>query len=102
MGKNSNSTGHIYRVSFKEPPYDYCGEQCDFFFGSLSAIYEQFDRNDIGCGVARLWNLGVSEGKPYIGRRCTITREAVVRKKRKTVPVAAPKSSDNNLPQNEK
>ncbi len=98
MGKNSNSAGHIYRVSFKEPPYEFYGEQCDFFFGSLSAIYEQFDRNDIGCSVNRLWNLGVSDGKAYHGRRCTITREDVLRKKRKLAPVAARNPSDNNLP----
>jgi len=98
MEKNSKNTEHIYRVSFKEPPYDFYGEQCDFFFGSLSAIYEQFDRNDIGCSVERLWNLGVSDGNTYNGRRCTITREDVLRKKRRNAPIAAPNLSDNNLP----
>lgn len=72
---------YIYRVSFNEPPYDYCGEKCDFFFGSLSAIYEQFDHNDIGCKVETLWRHKITPDNPYRGRKCTITQEPVIRKK---------------------
>ena len=73
----------IYRVSFNEPPADFYGEQCDFFFTSLAAIYDQFDKQEIGCQVERLWNLKISPDKPYVGRKCTITKEPLGRKKHK-------------------
>lgn len=74
---------HIYRVNFAEPPIS--GDpRCDFYFHSLSAIYEQFTVEQIGCAVANLWNTGVSGGAVYENRRRTvrITREEVARKHR--------------------
>lgn len=65
--------GFIYRVTFREPP-EQTGER-DFFFTSLSAIYERFSPEQIGCKVSRLWNIGVSDGNPYTGAKATITRE---------------------------
>lgn len=76
---------YIYRVSFKEPPVLADGSQADktdFFFTSLAAIYDQFDKRDIGCQVARLWNLKITPDSPYRGRKCTITKEPVARKRR--------------------
>ena len=76
---------YIYRVSFKEPPALADGspaEKTDFFFSSLAAIYDQFDKRDIGCQVARLWNLKITPENPYQGRKCTITTEPVARKRR--------------------
>lgn len=70
---------HIYRVAFHEPPIEN-DERKDFFFSSLSAIYEDFTSEQIGCKVSRLWNIGVSDGVPYRGRKCTITREQFRRK----------------------
>lgn len=69
---------HIYRVSFREPVDD----KTDHFFGSLSAIYETFSPEQIGCKVSRLWNLKITLESPYIGRKCTITKEPFIRKKR--------------------
>ncbi|MCM1168310.1 MAG: hypothetical protein NC324_00045 [Bacteroides sp.] len=40
-----------------------------------------FTKAEIGCKVERLWAVGVSDGKPYEGRKCTITREEVHRKR---------------------
>lgn len=74
----------IYRVSFKEPPVLADGskaDKTDFFFTSLAAIYDQFDKRDIGCQVARLWNLKITPDNPYRGRKCTITKEPVARKR---------------------
>jgi hypothetical protein len=68
---------HIYRVSFKEP----VGGKKDYFFTSLSAIFTNFAPSDIGCRVQRLWNIKITEDKPYIGRKCTITKERIMRKK---------------------
>ena len=67
---------YIYRVSFKEPVND----KWDYFFGSLSAIYDTFSAEQVGCKVSRLWNLKITPETPYIGRRCTISKEPVKRK----------------------
>lgn len=71
--KDKALCGFIYRVTFKEPPTE-TGER-DFFFTSLSAIYERFSPEQIGCKVSRLWNLNVSGGNPYRGAKVTVTRE---------------------------
>lgn len=72
----------IYRVEFKEPPLLGVDERTEFYFHSLAAIYEVFTARQIGCKVTRLWNIGVSHGNPYEGRRCRITREHIFRKRR--------------------
>lgn len=75
---------YIYRVSFKKPPFEGEGEpagKTEFFFGSLSAIYDMFSSDEIGCKVQRLWNIKITEENPYIGRKCTITKEVLKRKK---------------------
>ncbi len=79
--KDKARCGFIYRVTFKEPP-EQSGE-LDFFFTSLSAIYERFSPEQIGCKVNRLWKIGVSDGKPYEGRLCRVTRETILRKTQK-------------------
>jgi hypothetical protein len=68
---------HIYRVSFKEP----IDGKTDWFYCSLSAIFTNFAPEEIGCGVRRLWNLKITENNPYIGRKCTISKEQLIRKK---------------------
>lgn len=70
---------HIYRVAFKEPPIE-GNDRTDFFYTSLSAIYEEFTPEQIGVRVSRLWNIGVSRGVPYEGGLCRITREALTSK----------------------
>ena len=65
---------HIYRVAFYEPPIQ-DDDRTEFFFTSLSAIYEEFTPDQVGCKVTRLWNIGVSGGIPYEGAKCKITRE---------------------------
>jgi hypothetical protein len=69
---------HIYRVSFPEP----VNGKTEFFFGSLSAIFTTFTPAQIGCGVRRLWNIGITPDNPYNGRKCAITKEPLTRKKR--------------------
>lgn len=65
---------HIYRVAFNEPPIEE-DDRTEFYFTSLSAIYEEFTPEQVGCKVSRLWNIGVSGGTPYEGAKCKITRE---------------------------
>mgnify|MGYP001038204811 CR=1 FL=1 len=67
-------TGSIYKVRFTEPPLK-DDDRTEFFYSSLSAIFEDFTPEQVGCGVRRLWNLQIAQGKPYVGRLCQITRE---------------------------
>lgn len=69
----------IYRVAFNEPPIQ-GDDRREFFFSSLSAIYEMFTHKQVGCKVTRLWNMGVSQGNPYNGKLCQITRETLTSK----------------------
>jgi hypothetical protein len=68
------TTGNIYKVSFREPPLA-GDDRTDFYFTSLSAIFDTLTPEQVGCGVKRLWNLQVSQGKRYEGRLCKITKE---------------------------
>lgn len=73
--------GHIYRVTFKR---EQAGENSwydDYFFTSLSAIYDTFSAEQVGCKVSRLWNLKITPENPYVGRKCTITKELLSRKR---------------------
>ena len=92
---------YIYRVEFKVPPLS-DDSRTDFFFHSLSAIYEAFTPAQIGCRVERLWNIRVSQGETYEGRLCTITKEPISRKRRKSAPTNGDNSAINNLHEKEK
>ena len=76
---------YIYRVAFNEPPIQ-DDDRTEFFFTSLSAIYEEFTPDQVGCKVTRLWNIGVSGGTPYEGAKCKITREPL-RSKSQNKPI---------------
>lgn len=91
---------YIYRVAFREPPLA-DDQRRDFFFHSVAAIYEMFTAEQVGCKVTRLWNLGVSQGNAYHGRHCDVTREPIMRKRRKTALVGADNSPLNNLHEKE-
>ena len=77
---NSNGMDiKVYRVSFYLP----IDGKKDYFFGSMSAIYGRFTKEQIGCDVRNLWNCRIRDGHPYKGQRCMISREPLYRKKRK-------------------
>lgn len=78
---NQTNIYQVYRVAFNEPPLT-DDSRTEFFFTSLSAIYDTFTPEQIGCKVSRLYNIGVSDGTPYQSRLCQITREVVSRKAR--------------------
>ena len=69
----------IYKVLFKKPPIQ-CDDRVEFYFTSLSAIYDIFSDEQIGCKVTRLWNIGVSNGTTYNGKLCLITKEPLTAK----------------------
>jgi hypothetical protein len=95
--KDKARCGFIYRVTFREPP-EQTGER-DFFFTSLSAIYERFSPEQIGCKVSRLWNIGVSDGNPYTGAKTTVTREPLHTKRQNKARTACFTPSDEELHQ---
>lgn len=72
----------IYKVTFIEPPLS-DDSRTEFYFSSLSAIYDTFTPKQVGCKVSRLWNVGVTQGKPYIGRLCQVTKEEIMTKAQK-------------------
>lgn len=78
----SNNIYQVYKVTFKDPPLPN-DERKEFFFTSLSAIYDTFTPEQIGCKVSRLWNVRVSGGSRYENRLCVIIREEVTRKTQK-------------------
>ena len=86
----------FYRVEFKEPPIEGDG-RTEFYFSSLAAIYEQFAPEQVGCKVARLWNVGVSDGVPYRGRKCSITRERIKSKTQNRARISHENTSGDKL-----
>lgn len=68
---------NFYRVEFREP----VAPDAAYYFGSLSAIYERFTADDIGCNVERLWAVKITPGCPYEGSRCTVSQEIMFHKK---------------------
>ena len=67
----------MYKVSLNEP----ISGKYDYYFGSVSAIFAKFTPEQIGCGLRQLWNFKISEENPYVGGKCTITKEVLIRKK---------------------
>lgn len=98
--KDKARCGFIYRVTFKEPP-EQSGE-LDFFFTSLSAIYERFSPEQIGCKVNRLWNIGVSDGNPYTGAKVTVTREPLHTKRQNKAHAERFDTTDDNYTTDER
>ena len=88
--------GYFYRVKFKEPPMG-DDERTEFYFSSLAAIYEQFTPEQVGCKVTRLWNIGVSDGTPYRGRKCSITRERIKSKTQNKAEISHENTPDDKL-----
>ena len=65
----------MYKVTFRDPPLD--DGRKEFYFSTVSAIYEMFDKQAIGCALNNLWNKGVAKGRRYVSRTCTIERITV-------------------------
>lgn len=74
---------YIYKVEFYISPIEE-DDRTEFFFHSLTAIYDKFTPEQVGCKVTRLWNVGVSDGNEYTSRNgdVHITREPIERKHR--------------------
>lgn len=56
----------------------------EHYFGSLSAIYDRFSPNQIGCGLETLWKAKIEPGKPKRTRRCVISKHELFRKSQRS------------------
>ena len=61
----------IIKVSFFEPVEG----KSDYYFSSLSAIYDLFSPEQVGCSLGRLWASKVRLDNPKVTRTCRISRE---------------------------
>lgn len=67
---------NVIRVQFFKP----VDGRTEYFFGSISAIYERFSAEQIGCTKVVLWNKKLTADTPYANKKCLITKHPVVRK----------------------
>lgn len=51
------------------------------YFGSISAIYDMFEAEQIGISKTSLWTYGVRENRPYKNRKCVVRKGKLLRKK---------------------
>jgi len=81
MNEDKKPKGHVYHLHLHDPKY----KKSDFYFSSLSAIYEVFSVHDIGCTVQTLWNRKVARGNAYSNSKCTITVEPLFSKEQNSL-----------------
>lgn len=63
----------IYHVSF--------GDDENFYFGSLAAVYDRFTPSALGVSLARLYDVAITPEKPYRNDKCIIRKGILQRKK---------------------
>lgn len=63
----------IYHVSF--------GDDENFYFGSLAAVYDRFTPSELGVSLARLYDVAITPEKPYRNDKCIIRKGLLQRKK---------------------
>lgn len=68
----------IYKVEFFEPVRG----KTEYYFGSMKAIYVEFDPGIIGCSLSRLYSSHVTEENPKVTGMCIIRRVSVSRMQR--------------------
>lgn len=49
-----------------------CKDGVDYYFGSVSAIYSIFDKDDIGIGYGSLRNYAITPQHPYVNDKVVI------------------------------
>lgn len=63
----------IYHVSF--------GDDENFYFGSLAAVYDRFTPSELGVSLSRLYDVAITPEKPYRNDKCIIRKGILQRKK---------------------
>lgn len=72
MGKQES----IIEVRFYQPKN---GKEV-YYFGSLTAIYEVFTPDEIGCKLYELWGAKITYDNPFDNGVCVISKHSVIRK----------------------
>ncbi len=57
-----------------------------YYFGSLAAIYEMFDKQDIGISYGSLRNYGLTDSKPYKNDKVIIRKGILLTIPKKGMP----------------
>lgn len=69
----------IIKVKFLVPV---TGMPYENYFGSLSAIYEKFTPDQVGCKLQALWDAKIGIWKPKVTSKCVISKHYIYRKQR--------------------
>lgn len=67
---------NVIKVQFLKPIMG----RTEYFFGSISAIYNHFSKEQIGCSKQELWNKKITADTPYANTKCIISKHPIVRK----------------------
>lgn len=59
----------VYHLEFKQPK---AGRRTHYYFGSKSAIYDMFGKEDLGIMYKALLNRTITEDTPFENARCII------------------------------
>lgn len=70
---NMSNGKTIYHVSF--------GDDANYYFGSIAAIFDHFTPSELGVSLARLYDVAITPEKPYKNDMCIIRKGVLVRKK---------------------
>lgn len=73
-----NNGATIYHVCF--------GDDLNYYFGSITAIFDCFTPKELGVSKSRLWSYGITESKPYKNKKCIIYKGTIHRKKTNRKP----------------
>lgn len=55
------------------------GKRKDFYFGSISAVYEKLSAEDIGASIAYLQHAGLSQGTAIVNDKAIIKQGILIR-----------------------
>lgn len=59
------------------------GKGKDFYFSSISAVYEELSENDVGVSLSWLRHAGLSNNGTVITKNAIIKQGTIIRKKKK-------------------
>ena len=79
---NQKKSITVYHVHFFDNEYNKDMKGRDYYFGSISAIYEVFHKSKIGIIASSLYNLNLDEitNPVYENKRCKIRKSILLTK----------------------
>lgn len=61
------------------------GDDKNFYFGSVAAIFDTFTPDELGVSLSGLWAYGLAPDRPYKNDHCAIYRDTIHRKKQSKI-----------------